>query len=319
MAALVGGALTIRDRLLGRSCPDPGEATPSVADHAAAGVPHGFLAAADGLRLFYRYWEPAGGRPRLVVLCLHGAGAHGAHFQVVAEHLCPGGAAVCALDLRGHGLSEGRRGDLTRIEAITQDVGTALAFLRETYAACPVYLWGESAGGPLAIKYAAEHGHTLDGLILSSPEIESAVKPSLGEYLQHLPYAILDPEARIVDMTGRLHLCNRGEQDVQRELTDPLRNNRLSSRSVLALYRLTCQVPRLARRIAVPTLILQGGTDLVSKPEAVERFYRALASADKKLVIFPEAYHGLLHDPDTPRVLRAVEQWLEERTTDRQQ
>jgi len=313
LAPLVQMALLARDYLVGRRPDNPAEARPPAVDPATLGVSFHYLTASDGCRLFCRYWLPEGYRsPRWVLLCVHGAGAHGAHFEVVAKHLCPAGAAVYALDLRGHGLSGGRRGDLTAVDRILQDLWEMLAFLRQAHPCGPLYLWGESAGAPYAIKYAAERGQSLDGLILSSPELESAVKPSLWEYLHHLPRAILDPDARIVDLSGRLHLCNRESSDVQRELTDPLRNNRLDSRSVLALYRLSVEASRLGERIALPTLILQGGGDLVSDPRAVKGFFRRLSAKDKRLALFPEAYHGLLHDPDTPLVLAEAENWLRE-------
>lgn len=67
------------------------------------------LYTADGLRLQGRYWKTPS-VPTGVVCLVHGLGEHGGRYAHVARRFNASGYAVVAVDLRGHGMSEGRRG-----------------------------------------------------------------------------------------------------------------------------------------------------------------------------------------------------------------
>ena len=64
--------------------------------------------ARDGRHLFRQSWYPEG-KPRAVMVIVHGLAEHSTRYTHVAEFLCGHGIAVETFDLRGHGQSEGRR------------------------------------------------------------------------------------------------------------------------------------------------------------------------------------------------------------------
>ncbi len=61
-----------------------------------------------GLKILARSWRPDG-RPKAVVVIVHGFNSHSGHYFWVADQLVAAGLAVYALDLRGRGLSDGER------------------------------------------------------------------------------------------------------------------------------------------------------------------------------------------------------------------
>jgi acylglycerol lipase len=63
---------------------------------------------ADGLKLLQRCWQPDV-PPAAVVVLIHGLAEHSGRYAPLAQRLVAEGYAVRALDLRGHGRSEGRR------------------------------------------------------------------------------------------------------------------------------------------------------------------------------------------------------------------
>lgn len=67
-----------------------------------------------------------------------------------------------------------------------------------------------------------------------------------------------------------------------------------------------------AGRISIPTLTLYAGRDVFIKSEQTERFIKGLASADNRSRLFPEACHLLQYDPQTPEVLREIQNWLDD-------
>jgi alpha-beta hydrolase superfamily lysophospholipase len=61
-----------------------------------------------GLSIYTQQWLPEG-PPRAVLLLVHGYAEHSGRYGNLVEHFVPRGYAICALDHRGHGRSEGER------------------------------------------------------------------------------------------------------------------------------------------------------------------------------------------------------------------
>lgn len=80
------------------------------------------LTAARGLRLFGREWMP-GGPPKAAVCLAHGFGEHIGRWAQAGEYFAARGFAVAAIDLRGHGRSEGRRGHALNLGFLLDDLG----------------------------------------------------------------------------------------------------------------------------------------------------------------------------------------------------
>lgn len=137
------------------------------------------FAARDGAVLTYRIWEQDDNGP--VVLVLHGAGGHSQWMAGLSGPLAermPG--TVIAPDLRGHGRQPVRRGDVDYVGQLEDDLADLIADLG--IGDRPLTLLGHSAGGGLAIRFAAgPYGHLLDRAVLIAP------------FLQHDAPTVLPP------------------------------------------------------------------------------------------------------------------------------
>ena len=91
---------------------------------------------AGGLKIFTRVWRPEG-KARGVVVINHGFKSHGGLYEWAATQLVGKALAVYALDMRGHGKSEGE---------LTEHLGGAELGKRDQH--------GPLAGG---VGRAAEH------------------------------------------------------------------------------------------------------------------------------------------------------------------
>src|SRR5438067_2431459 len=127
-----------------------------------------WLETPDGVRLFVRCAGPEPEPMRASVLLVHGMGEHSARYFHVAEHLVRRGYRVCALDLRGHGRSTGRRGDITRYEVLLDDLALAWERLLPADGA-PSFLYGHSLGGQIALNFAVEKKPAVAGAVITSP------------------------------------------------------------------------------------------------------------------------------------------------------
>lgn len=126
---------------------------------ARAGVgepPAGFsevtLQAQDGVQLAAWYRAPENGS---VILLLHGAGGSRESMRPYAQMLAAHGYGVLAVDLRGHGASQGKTNRLGWQG--TLDVGAALAFLQQRPEVQHIGGLGSSMGGEVLLGAASSY------------------------------------------------------------------------------------------------------------------------------------------------------------------
>src|SRR5262245_57553524 len=98
-----------------------------------------FLDGAGGLRIFTRSWRPEGGKPRAVVILVHGFNSHSGYYLWAAEQLIAGGFAVYALDLRGRGRSDGERYYIDKFAEYQADVDLLVKHARSLEPGLPTF------------------------------------------------------------------------------------------------------------------------------------------------------------------------------------
>ena len=78
-----------------------------------------------GFRIFTRSWQPEG-KPRAVIVIVHGFNAHSGYMTWAGEQFSAHGLAAYALDLRGRGRSDGERFYIESIDEYVADVSLAI-------------------------------------------------------------------------------------------------------------------------------------------------------------------------------------------------
>jgi pimeloyl-ACP methyl ester carboxylesterase len=116
-------------------------------------------------------WYPVGDADR-AALYVHGLGSHrrGEKSVSFAGRFNARGWGYAALDLRGHGDSDGSMTDLTMSGMIT-DVATAFDWLRERVTAGGIVLIGSSLGGSVIAWHAAAHRTGATPLVMIAPSL----------------------------------------------------------------------------------------------------------------------------------------------------
>ncbi|MCB1391111.1 MAG: alpha/beta fold hydrolase, partial [Rhodobacteraceae bacterium] len=126
--------------------------------------------ARDGAELGFRRWG-SGGADAPLVIAVHGSGWHGAQFAALGAGLAAEGFDVVAPDLRGHGPSPERRGDVDYIGQFEDDLADLIAATARP--GQRVAMLGHSSGGGLVIRFAGGvHGGLIDRAILLAPFVQ---------------------------------------------------------------------------------------------------------------------------------------------------
>lgn len=128
----------------------------------------------DGFALSVRRFNPAeppvaggAGTDVPLVILVHGSGWHGQQFSELAPQLRER-AQVLVPDLRGHGASPGRRGDVGYIGQLEDDLADLIAAYQKPGQA--VVLIGHSSGGGLVVRFAGgAYGGQIDRAVLLAP------------------------------------------------------------------------------------------------------------------------------------------------------
>jgi alpha-beta hydrolase superfamily lysophospholipase len=144
--------------------------------------------ARDGAQLAYRHYPAQSDK---VIVLLHGSGWHSQYFLPLAEFISSEGLAqVYTPDLRGHGSTPERRGDVDYIGQLADDLADFISMTRRDNPKVMLIVGGHSSGGGLAIRFAgSKYGHQADAYMLLSPYLQynaPTIRPNSGGWAR--PY-----------------------------------------------------------------------------------------------------------------------------------
>ena len=268
----------------------------------------GSILGVGGLRLAYRTWEPPTSRATIVVV--HGLGEHSGRYTEFAERMAGYGMSTFAMDLRGHGLSDGRRGHVPSFDVFLQELDR---FRREVEGLAdfhvPMFLLGHSLGGLVALRYQEEYNTRFEGAIIISPWLATAMSvprwkanaaQALSKLLPALPFnAGIRPE----------HV-SRDPGIVEAYRADPLVHDRVTPRFFSEVSAAMGLALQRSDRIQEPLLFMAAGDDRLVDTERSLRFARSLTAPDLTVKVYPGHYHELLNELDRASIHREIRDWI---------
>jgi non-heme chloroperoxidase len=263
--------------------------------------------ARDRRQLPYRLY-PA--QSNNVIILLHGSGWHSQYFLPLAEFIASAGTAkVYTPDLRGHGRSPERRGDIDYIDQLEDDLSDFVAMIRRDNPDSMLIMGGHSSGGGLAVRFAgSKYGRQADAYMLLSPWLRydaPTVRPDGGGWA--LPHT-----GRIIGLTM---LNNVGVHRFNHLVVidfDMPKNLRDGTETLSYSYRLnTGYAPRDYKKdlsaIAQPLFVVAGTSDEVFFADQFESVISKFTKPKVKLL--PGLTHmGVVVNP---AVRPVIKDWLE--------
>jgi alpha-beta hydrolase superfamily lysophospholipase len=276
-------------------------------DHRTVMHQEGTFRGAGDVELFWRAWRPDQPEPAGTLINLHGLGDHSGLYPAVATHFVGRGWAVHAFDLRGNGRSPGPRGHVDRWDQYRDDLHHFVDRIRAREPG-PLYLMGNSLGGLVALDYVLDHPEGFAGVIAAAPPLGPLAVPG---WLLALGRALSRVWPRFSWETG-MDLSGLSRDPAAREavIGDPLFHRRATARLSTEVVAVIERVQAHAPRFALPLLLLHGGADRMVPPAGTRRFAARAKPTMVEYREYPDAYHALFADPDTPQVLADIDRWL---------
>ena len=268
---------------------------------AEAALPRSKWPAADGTPLHVREWV-ASGEPWADLLIVHGIGEHSGRYERTGRLLAAAGIHVQAFDLRGHGLSGGRRVYVRRWDDFLDDVEVRLAAIREP--GRPLVLFGHSMGALIALTYACSDRPAPDLLVLSAPPLQAAVpgwQRVLAPILGRVAPTVVLANPITADQLARDPAV--GVAYFADPLVQPRSTARLGAQLFSAMKRANAQLGQLK----IPTLVIHGGGDTLV-PTAGSEVLAALPGVERR--VLPGLHHETLNEPEGPEVVAGIVEWL---------
>lgn len=265
----------------------------------------------DGLPLFGRS-SISSGPPRAWVVVVHGLKDHSGRYGPLAERLNREGIGVSALDLRGHGRSGGPRAHVRSFDDYLSDLAAYVGLVQAAHPGVPLFLFGHSMGGQIAVRRLLRQPEAFRGAILSGPALAAARPVSGGARAVTKFLAAVVPRARILGLDD--HDFSRDPSTLRENAADPLifhgkATARLASGLLEGIEQLGAQFGSLR----TPFLVLHGEQDRLTGIGGSRELVERASSEDKTLKVYPGLFHDLLHEPERGTVMDDLANWLTRR------
>jgi len=269
----------------------------------------------DGLKLHVDVYEYDKKAPTVVFI--PGTAVYALCYSEMLFKLGESGYNVIGLDPRGHGQSEGVRGDYT-IPELMRDVEATIDFAIKRFGR-KVSLMGSSQGGIISF-YLAAKDERIDSVIcqnfadLTGEETTRLTRhPVLFKYMRMLignskasdliPNAMI-PMSAYIDLDSiPVKYFGNIRQFVD---NDPLAVKNISIRALQSLGQTGLDKP--IAKIKVPVMVFQGGDDTIFPVAYTKKLYDKL-TCQKKMTVFPHMSHALMSE-NVDEILPDILDWL---------
>jgi len=261
----------------------------------------------DGKQIYFQSWLPDSKVAGFIILT-HGLGEHsqryGAHF---ADFYTGHNIGIKTFDLPGHGKSYGKRGHLDDPILILEIVDNLLGETRVQYPELPLYIYGHSFGGELALWYGLARNPKINGLIITSPLIGTKdpvphAKLLLAKTMDKIfPSFTMDNGLSPQDLSSDLKI-------VEAYKSDPLVHPMISAKTGMMIMNRGQWIMDNAVKNTNELLLMVGEKENIVNPQAIKDFAKSAPHATLK--VWPNLLHEIHNEPEKQEVFIYTLKWM---------
>lgn len=220
-----------------------------------------------------------------------------------------------AHDHVGHGESEGLRGHVKDYHTYLQDMWQHIDLVREQYPDVPLFLFGHSMGGGLAVMAAHDRPEVIKGVLLSAPLIK--VTPETATPIKVFMAKVVSfiaPTLRV----GKLELTalSRDQSQLEKYKNDPLVDlEGMRAGLAVQLLRLCDDLMKILPKIDVPIFVAHSENDVVTNVGGSKLLAELAKTEDMTTHFYKEPFHMLEHEKEefVESYFADILQWIQQR------
>ena len=259
------------------------------------------LRSRDGTELAWHFWPTQ--QTRLAsVLLVHGVGEHLQRYPHVAAALNRAGFEVGGIDLRGHGLSAGKRGHILSWQDYVEDVQTAAARLRG-----PLFLVAHSMGALVALDFLRSD-QRVQAVVLSGPLLGVGVEAPWWKTRMASLLSRIAPGLQLANEIDPSEVCANLDV-IERYQEDPLNFNQVTPRWYTEMRSALLRVRAHATSYRLPLQVHAGAQDKIVSLEAIQHFVDQWGGGHE-LHLWPEGRHEVFNEVFADKVIDDMTAWL---------
>lgn len=265
----------------------------------------------DGIALYGQSWMPDYS-PHAVINYVHGFKDHSSRFENWALRLTDYGYGLIAVDLRGHGRSEGRKGYAPAFDSYINDVLVMFEKAAELYPGLPQILYGHSLGGNIVANYLITQKQMPSAAVITSPWFTLTSKPLMFKLYLAKVMRYLAPGVMVKSDINAEYLSHNKEI-VRGYLNDPLVHNSILPRLYFEIEQNGLRASKSIYKINIPLLVMHGTADRITSFRQTCDFIRNAGNLTT-FKEWPGSYHELHNDTSEQEVFDYLLQWLNKQT-----
>ena len=221
-----------------------------------------------------------------------------------------------ALELRGHGKSEGIRCYVDSFDEFIYDLHALIAEIKIIYPSTPIYLLGESMGGAVAIKYTIIYPYVVSGVILLAPMcgIPKDLEPPLYKAYSLIAMSYLFPTWGLIpyksDKSCRYTEYLNAKHSNKYQYDAPLR---------LAMgrecYYTMKWLDENKKKFITPFIVFHSKTDKITNIDNTKIFVNGCNTINKKFIELEDGNHTLfvplnVNDAQPNDIMMQIIDWI---------
>ena len=266
---------------------------------------------ADGVALPLRTW-PARGKPKAVVLALHGLNDYGTFIEEPARYFRARGILVYSYDQRGFGVAP-NRGRWPGKDAFARDLSAAARLLKARHQDVPLYLIGVSMGAAVILTaMTRDNPPPASGVILVAPAVWGR---ETQPFYQRWILALAARVTPGMTLSGQgLNIKPSDNIPMLRALSrDPLVIKETRVDTLWGLVNLMDAALAASQTFTSKALILYGDKDEIIRQQPTDLMLSQLpqeAKHRRTLKRYPNGYHMLLRGLNAELVWQDIVRWI---------
>jgi lysophospholipase len=263
----------------------------------------------DNTRNFFR--QNVCPNSEYIIICVPGLGGHAGSYNNMREYFVKNNIFSVELDLRGFGHWQEKKGDIKNIGLQMSDLDQVVDYYRKNFPEKKIILFGESLGTSLSLWYSNLHPEKIDRLILTSLVTKHTGSNVGLRSVINLAIDYTFCPSRPVFLGADPKKYSNDPVFMKWALeSDTFKTEKISPRFLVQSKKVINNSYKYLCSFEKPVLLLQGGKDILSDKNEIDRILGICKSRNIRYEFLPDCYHNMINDLNRSELFNSINAWL---------